>query len=305
MEQRVDYSDVEQGTEEWRQARVGKITASNVGAILGHNPYKSVNAVLKSMVQEACGHFKNLDHVPAIRYGNQHEATAAGWYAMEECATLEVSPTGFHVLDDWLGASPDRLVGDHGLLEIKCPHSQALEAEPEFDSVHVQEHYYDQIQLQMVVTGRQWTDFYQWSPNGTMCERVMLDREWLPKYEAKLRDFYEQFVEAMKDPAEWLDDDQLLPEFDEPAMEMLAKEYGELKPLYDEIKPRFEKVEKAIKANVKKASQGYGICVRLTEAAGAIDYKQIVEDRLPDLTDDELEEYRKATSVRKSIRFIE
>lgn len=305
MDQHIDYIDVEQGSDEWRKARVGIITGSNVGAILGHNPYRSANAVLKTMVQEAKGHFKNLDHVPAIRWGNENEAVAAGHYTMEEAPSWNVTKAGFVTLNDWLGASPDRYVEPDGLLEIKCPASQALEPEPSFNSVHVQEHYYDQIQLQMLVTGRKWTDFYQWAPNGTLCERVVFDNEWFETHRRTLEDFYDKYTEALKDPAQYLDDDMLLPAFDADDMEVLAKEYSELKPLYDDIKGRLDKVEKAIKERVTASSQGYGICVRTSEAKGSIDYKAAMNQLHPEVTAGDLEPFRRDSNTRKSIRFIE
>lgn len=304
MEQRVKYHDVVQGSDEWRATRVGVVTGSVVGAILGHSPFKSRAAALKTMVQEANGYFKDLNHVPAIRWGNEKEPVAAGYYDLYE-GLAPIEKAGFFTLNEWLGASPDRLVGNDGLLEIKCPYSLRDDEMPDFLSIDVQEHYYDQIQMQMMVTGRQWTDFFQWTPADYMCERVPYDRGWWKQHEKTITEFYQDYLEALDDPAQYLDDDQKLPAFEDEHMEFLAKQYALLKPQYDDIKAQFEEVERAIRDRVTQSSQGYGICVRTSPSKGQIDYKKALTTILPDVKDDELEEFRRAASTRKFIRFIE
>ena len=159
----------EQRTQEWRQARVGMITASRVGGILGHSPYSSPARVLREMVREANGVFEELSG-PQIRWGNDNEEAAVESYSYFWGAGSTLAKAGFEVSHEvsYLGASPDRFVDSNGLLEVKCPYGIRDDDPPFFKSIGELPHYMDQIQLQLMVTGRLWCDFYQWAPHGAV-----------------------------------------------------------------------------------------------------------------------------------------
>ena len=107
-----------------------------------------------------------------------------------------VEQCGFFTFSDWLGASPDGLIGDDSILEIKCPYS--LRNGGEFKSISEQPHYYAQIQIQLWCTGRQWCDFYQWSAHGYKLESVPRNDEWIAQNITKLSDFYQDYL-ALRD----------------------------------------------------------------------------------------------------------
>lgn len=99
---------------------------------------------------------------PAMQRGTDLEPEARDLYVKE--TGNQVEETGFwqHPELDFVGASPDGLVGDDGLLEIKCP---MLETHIGYiEDYIVPEDYRPQMALQMACTGRKWCDFVSYYP---------------------------------------------------------------------------------------------------------------------------------------------
>jgi len=157
---------MEQRSQEWFEARRGRITASSVGAILGNSPNATRADVMRRMVREWHGAENEFTGNIATEYGQRNEAGALAEYMMDTGNKVEA--VGFITREDWAGASPDGLIGADGLLEIKCPFGLRDAPSPvPFKSLADQQHYYDQVQFQLWVTGRDWCAFYQWAPKGT------------------------------------------------------------------------------------------------------------------------------------------
>ena len=181
---------IEQRTEEWFAQRLGRVTASSVGAILNLSPNQKRKDVMRAMVREWHHAEKEFKGNSATEYGTFHEDMAKLDFQMETGSTIE--ETGFHPFDVWLGASPDGFVGDH-LIEIKCPFSLRNVSEPIFKTIAEQPHYYAQIQVQLFVTRRKTCIFYQWSPFGSSTEMVDYDDAWIKENLPKLLEFYEEY----------------------------------------------------------------------------------------------------------------
>jgi putative phage-type endonuclease len=157
---------VEQRSSEWHQARLGKLTASRIADATAKTKTgwgaSRANLMADLVVERLTG-------LPAERYLNgamQHgidtEPEARSAYEFELGVT--VTEVGFldHPSIDMAGASPDGLVGDEGLVEIKCPQSAA-----HIDVLltkSVPEKYLKQMQWQMACTGRKWCDFATYDP---------------------------------------------------------------------------------------------------------------------------------------------
>ena len=97
-----------------------------------------------------------------------------------------------HPTIEWFGCSPDGLVGNEGLIEIKCPNS-ATHWEY-YKSKEPPKKYWIQMQAQMAVTGRKWCDFVSFDPR--MPERSQLlivnvprDSEFILFMEAEIKQF--------------------------------------------------------------------------------------------------------------------
>lgn len=268
---------IEQRSKEWFQQRIGLVTGSNVGAILGCDPFRKPKDVMRAMVRsfhKAESEFKgNI----ATDYGTKFESFAQADFEVE--TGLNVTETGFHISSDhpWLGASPDGLVDDESVLEIKCPFGKR--DRKDFKSFLELPHYYGQMQIEMLCTGRKKCHLYQWSQVGSSLETVHLSQEWLDENLPKLKRFHEDYLLAVKAPDVHLAD--LIQ--NKEAIELVAR-YHEAKRASLELA---EIKKELIALADKKKSNISGVLVYPIERKGAVQYKNI-----PELQNVDLEQYR-------------
>ena len=152
---------IEQGTDEWFAARIGKVTASRVADIIAKTKTGYSSSRDNYMAQLICERLTNQKADgftnAAMQWGTETEPLARLSY--EVAQNVLVDEVGFvpHPRILMAGASPDGLVGDNGLLEIKCPntatHIDTLLSET------VPGKYNTQMQFQMACTDREWCDF--------------------------------------------------------------------------------------------------------------------------------------------------
>lgn len=274
---------MEQRTEEWFKARSEKVTGSSVGAILGMSPFMKPEDVMRNMVREYHSYPSEFKGNVATNYGTYHEPLAIMDYV--QSTNNIVVPTGFHTYEDWLGASPDGLINDDGLIEVKCPYGQRDKTPVEFKSIDYQTHYWLQIQIQLLVTGRQWCHFYQWSAHGYMLETVQFNPLAIEEYLPKLKDFYNEYLVERELPQaqKYLDEkrQQVRCEGQVDRYLMIAEQIKELeaekKRLLDEI----------VKLVDGKDSEINGHKLTKVTKAGSISYAKAVKELFPDadLTD--------------------
>ena len=181
-----------QGTPEWKAARKGRITGSRIGAILGLSPWQTREDVLRAMVREHHGAASEFTGNIATNYGHANEGTAR--MTFELSTGLTVVDTGFHPHEDWAGASPDGLIGDDAVLEIKCPFKGIKK------SLADQPHYYAQLQWEMLCTGRKKAYFYQWQPDDDTLNIVHQDQAWLDHALPEARQFYALYLHEIDNP---------------------------------------------------------------------------------------------------------
>ncbi|TAK97772.1 MAG: hypothetical protein EPO08_20825 [Rhodospirillaceae bacterium] len=182
--------DIEQGSESWKKIRAGLPTASCFDRILTPTGKPSTQA-------EAYAHLliaEILTGNPVNEWeGNAHtergkelEEEAALAYEME--MGIELRTIGFCTNDArTVGCSPDRLAGDDGLVEIKCPaaHNHVRNMLNGLDMG-----YYPQIQGQLLVTGRKWCNFLSYYPGMELViVRVERDKDYLFKLTEALEGF--------------------------------------------------------------------------------------------------------------------
>lgn len=191
------YINIEQGSDEWKQARLGHVTASNMADVMskgkgtaeavGRYKYK-VKLVAERLTQTSGESFTNA----AMEWGIEQEQFACIEY--EAFRNVFVERTGFWVHPEiqWLGVSPDRLVGDEGLIEVKCPNT-TTHLGYLFEN-KIPSDYYKQIQCQLWVTGRQWCDFVSYDPrlpkrNQLLIVRAERDEKLIKEMETETLQF--------------------------------------------------------------------------------------------------------------------
>jgi putative phage-type endonuclease len=277
---------LEQRTEEWHAARKGRITASSVGAILGHAPYATRDDVMRRMVREWVGAEQEFEGNIATEYGTRNEAGALTEYMMETGNVVEA--VGFIAREDWAGCSPDGLVSDNCGLEIKCPFGLRKDEAPAFKPLADQPHYYDQIQFSMWVTGRPWWDFYQWSPRGSRLELVDMSEDWQDENLPKLRQFYAEYLAEREEPAIHLEPKR--PIIDTPEAHRIAAEYDQICEAIDRAEERKkELLADMVRISGQKDTIFAGRKLTKIEKAGAIAYAKAVKALIPNA---DLEPYR-------------
>ena len=173
----LEVFDCEQGTPEWYACRLGIPTASEFGTLLmkgrdGKSDSKTRRKYLLQIAGERItGTLAESYTNPHMERGKEMEAEARDLYAFEtHCDPQRV---GF-LRRGRCGASPDSLVGGDGLLEIKTklPH---LQLEVLLARVCPPEHY-DQVQGQLLVSGRKWCDFVSYWPRMPLF-RIRVERD--------------------------------------------------------------------------------------------------------------------------------
>ena len=155
---------MEQRTDEWYSARIGKITASRIGGI-NAKPQKgnALNNTLTELLSERLtGLPKDTKTNADMQWGIDCEPLARQAYGLATFQTVVETGLIDHPAIPMSGASPDGLVGKDGLIEIKCPTS------PKHTNTlltgQVPSEYMPQITWQLACTGRKWCDFVSYDP---------------------------------------------------------------------------------------------------------------------------------------------
>jgi putative phage-type endonuclease len=189
---------MKQGTQEWFDARKAMITGSRVGAILGLSPFQTRDDVMRSMVRDYLGAPSEQEDSPALTWGIINEDTAKA--LLELLTERKIKDCGFYKFNDYIGASPDGLIGDDIVVEIKCPYFLRNEDKPEFKSIHEMPHYYAQVQIEMLSTNRKRCLFFQWTPYSNKQEIIHYDNDWITSNIPKLEQFRKVFLEEIQQP---------------------------------------------------------------------------------------------------------
>lgn len=204
---------MKQGDDDWYQVRAGKLTASRAsdafaklksgGWGASRERYRA-DLLIERLTGEPIRGYVSAE----MERGSELEQTARSVY--EYLTDNEVMEVGFMEHDDIrnLGCSPDGLVGDDGLVEIKCPathtHLKTIM------TGHISSNYLTQMHVQMLVCDRQWCDFISYDdrlpPHLALwrCRVQRLDEKSMEKLEDDCRDFlrevdeWHQRLEKMK-----------------------------------------------------------------------------------------------------------
>lgn len=191
--------EVRQGSEDWDKVRCQMPTASQFGRIIT----AAKMALSAKRVGYMCELFAKQEGVYSpppptfwMEWGVENEPNAALCYERKNGVETEV--VGFCMLDDEsAGCSPDRLVGDTGLLEIKCPKPETLIEYHK--NGELPNDYKPQVQGQLWITGREWCDFFGYHPHLPPFQlRVERDEAFIEKLASHVKTFNAEFEELKR-----------------------------------------------------------------------------------------------------------
>ena len=195
---------MKQRTGEWFEARLGCVTASMAYLFNNPIPNKTKQNYKFQLIQERLTNTRLPEKTTKDQFiGREREGDARNYYAnqyelVKECGFIA------HPTIKYSGASPDGLIGNEGLIEIKCPneknHDQYLKLEK------VPSKYLYQIQFQLACTQRNWCDFISYNPHFPENQKLKVikvfpDLSLITKLETNIMVFLdevEQIVEEKK-----------------------------------------------------------------------------------------------------------
>lgn len=196
---------MEQRSPEWFAARLGCVTASRVKDVMASGRGGAPSATRKNYMMELlCERLTgqqggaDLSRNAAVQRGVDLEPFAGMAYESDRGVMIVESGLVMHPTIARFGASPDGLVGEDGLLEIKCPNTATHVAT--MQSGRHDPQYEWQMLAQMACTGRQWVDFVSYDdrlPEALqyVCHRFERDFKRIREMEAAIKDFLEELDE--------------------------------------------------------------------------------------------------------------
>lgn len=170
---------IAQGTVEWFALRAGRFTGSRFADLMARTksgPSASrANLLATLAVERLTGMCVETYSNAAMQRGTELEPEARAAYESHIGDLVQEVAWIPHPTLDYVGISPDGLVGDAGLVEIKCPSAMAKHLEALRSGSHAVEYKW-QLQGQLWVTGRQWVDAASYDPRWPEGLRLAITR---------------------------------------------------------------------------------------------------------------------------------
>lgn len=192
-----NYLQIDQQSPEWLHARCGCVTASRVKDVVSKlksgKPSAARQTYMLELLAETISGRAAEHYVSApMMYGIENEPLARNLYECERGVDIERVGFVLHPKIKRAGASPDGLIGDDGLLEIKVPNT-TTHLTYFMDGV-MPEEYIPQVQWQLACTGRKWADFMSYDPRmpmdfGIFIVRVDRDEKLIEEMECDVTKF--------------------------------------------------------------------------------------------------------------------
>ena len=197
------YKEVEQKSDEWKALRCGLLTGSLVSQFftLKKNTEISQDKFNGMVYELAAQRISNFVEPSFTSYhtdrGNVEEIYARQYYNDNYAPVDECGFVTRKIDEKIVGFSPDGLIGDDGLIEIKS-RIQKFQIETIVNN-EVPAQYMPQVQFGLYVTQRKWCDFIQYS-NGLplFVKRVLPDESWQLKIENAIEEIESKIFDAIK-----------------------------------------------------------------------------------------------------------
>lgn len=192
----MNIIDCEQNSAEWLAARCGSLGASSIADMVAKTRTgwgaSRFNLAARIVCERLTGTPQESYTNAAMQWGHDTEPQARAMYEFMRDVAVQQVGLVLHPSISKSHASPDGLVGDDGLIEIKCPntatHIETLLSED------VEGRYVKQMQWQMSCCGRAWCDFVSFDPRlpaemQMFIQRVPRDDEFIAELEREARLF--------------------------------------------------------------------------------------------------------------------
>jgi putative phage-type endonuclease len=195
----VNLATIEQGSEAWIQARLGRLTASRVADATARTKTgwgaSRANLMAALIAERLTGVQQETFTNAAMQWGTTTEPEARAAYEFRR--DTDVTQVGLieHPTIPMSGASPDGLVGADGMVEFKCPGTAT-----HIDTLlgaSIDGRYVKQMQWQMACAGRAWCDFVSYDPRlpehmRLHITRLKRDDETIAELEKEVRAFLDE-----------------------------------------------------------------------------------------------------------------
>lgn len=190
---------MEQRTDEWFAARLGKVTASRVADVMARTKTGYSTSRENYMAQLICerltGQKQESFSNAAMDWGTQTEPLARAAYEIHRNVLVDEVGLIDHPFLPMCGASPDGLIDIDGMLEIKCPNTAT-----HFDTLLADKmpaKYMPQVQWQMACANRLWVDFVSFDPRAPeglqlFITRIERDDKYILEMEAEVNKFLDE-----------------------------------------------------------------------------------------------------------------
>lgn len=190
---------------EWHEIRRGVVTASAMDRLITaktQKPAAGAESYLEELIADSVRYDPNLfterPATAAMKHGTDCEPRARDFYKMDQNTEergVVVQEVGFCLADDGtIGCSPDALVGDDGVLELKCPQPKTQVAY--LRAGGLPDEYRAQCHGHLIVTCRSFCDFLSYCDGfPPLLVRVVPD-DFTEKLRVILADFVKRYAEA-------------------------------------------------------------------------------------------------------------
>lgn len=187
--------DVEQGSIEWNELRLGRLTASNFNQVMTPTGKaktgKAVTDYMYQLLAESLQGFKQEVFASSLEFGSMYEPEAIKEYEIQ--TFQKVQPVGFLAYNDLIGGSPDGMI-DRNVIEVKCTFNTKNHIKYIEEQAFIQE-YQHQIQGNIWLANADYCDFISFAPNFPEPHRLYIHKvERDEKYIAVLQESVSEFI---------------------------------------------------------------------------------------------------------------
>lgn len=191
-------------SEDWRQARRGRLTASERALVIAERSPALWNALLDTINVELSDDYQWTENTaPALEWGRTHESAAIANIELLHGEELTEPGLVFHPDFPFVAATPDAM-GDGGnvSIQIKCPYNPRNHLQMLYEK-SLRPIYYHQVQWEAWVTNAAVSKFYSYDPRQPLATQLVeltipVNAELLDKFRAGVQDFAAMLVEGRR-----------------------------------------------------------------------------------------------------------